>query len=75
VVLGVLPIGAVLGGIAGGVFGTRTTLWISAAIASVSVVWVMLSPVAKLTTVPDPIDPADLLPAATLATVPGLPTD
>ena len=75
VVLGVLPIGAVLGGIAGGVFGIRTTLWISAAIASVSVVWVMLSPVAKLTTVPDPIDPADLLPAATVATVPGLPTD
>jgi MFS family permease len=75
VVLGVLPIGAVLGGIAGGVFGIRTTLWISAAIASVSVVWVMLSPVAKLTSVPDPIDPAELLATATVAPVPGLPTD
>jgi MFS family permease len=75
VVLGVLPIGAVLGGVTGGLLGVRNTLWISAGIAAVSVVWVMLSPVARLTTVPEPIDPDDLVPPTPVAALPGLSTD
>ena len=44
VVWGVLPIGAILGGVLGSVLGLRPTLWIGAAGEAVAGVWLLASP-------------------------------
>ena len=44
VVWGVLPVGALLGGILGSVLGLRATLWVGAAGQALAVVWLLASP-------------------------------
>jgi MFS family permease len=53
VVWGVLPIGALLGGVLGAVFGLRTTLWIGALGQAVAGVWLLVSPMRRLRDFPD----------------------
>ena len=45
VVWGVLPIGALIGGVLGSVAGLRPTLWIGAAGQAVAGVWLLASPI------------------------------
>ena len=54
VVWGVLPIGALIGGIMGAVFGLRTTLWIGALGQAVAGIWLLASPMRRLRDFPDP---------------------
>ena len=53
VVWGVLPIGALLGGILGAVFGLRTTLWIGAIGQALAGIWLLASPMRSLRDFPD----------------------
>jgi len=52
-VWGVFPIGGLAGGLLGEAFGLRTTILISGVGALLSVVWLLLSPVGKVTAIPD----------------------
>ena len=54
VVWGVLPIGALIGGIMGAVFGLRTTLLIGALGQAVAGIWLLASPMRRLRDFPDP---------------------
>ena len=54
VVWGVLPIGALIGGIMGVVFGLRTTLLIGALGQAVAGIWLLASPMRRLRDFPDP---------------------
>jgi MFS family permease len=54
VVWGVLPIGALIGGIMGSVFGLRTTLLIGALGQAVAGIWLLASPMRRLRDFPDP---------------------
>jgi len=54
VVWGVLPIGALIGGIMGAVFGLRTTLWIGALGQAVAGIWLLASPMRRLRDFPAP---------------------
>jgi hypothetical protein len=58
VVTGVTPIGALVGGILGTYLGLRLTLLVGAVGTMLAVVWILVSPVAKLRQMPDAI--ADL---------------
>ena len=53
VVWGVLPIGAVIGGVLGAAFGLRTTLWVGAAGQALAGVWLLASPMRTLRDFPD----------------------
>jgi predicted MFS family arabinose efflux permease len=53
VVWGVLPIGALIGGILGAVFGLRTTLWIGALGQALAGIWLLASPMRGLRDFPD----------------------
>ena len=53
VVWGVLPIGALLGGILGAVLGLRTTLWIGAIGQALAGIWLLASPMRGLRDFPD----------------------
>jgi len=53
VVWGVLPIGALLGGVLGSVLGLRPTLWIGAAGEAVAGVWLLASPMRDMRDFPD----------------------
>jgi MFS family permease len=53
VVWGVLPIGALLGGVLGSVLGLRPTLWIGAAGQAVAGVWLLASPMRGIRDFPD----------------------
>jgi MFS family permease len=53
VVWGVLPIGALLGGILGAVFGLRTTLWIGALGQALAGIWLLASPMRQLRDFPE----------------------
>ena len=44
IVWGVIPIGALIGGVLGTVFGLRTTLWIGSVGSVLSIVWLLASP-------------------------------
>jgi MFS family permease len=52
VVWGVLPLGGLVGGVLGEIFGARTTLWISAALALLAVVPLLLSPLRTMRDLP-----------------------
>ncbi|GIH90793.1 MFS transporter [Planobispora siamensis] len=54
VVWGTLPLGGLTGGLLGEAFGARTTLWISAALVSLSAVPLLLSPLRDMRDLPDP---------------------
>ncbi len=53
VVWGVLPIGALIGGVLGAVFGLRTTLWIGALGQTLAGIWLLASPMRHLRDFPD----------------------
>ena len=53
VVWGVLPIGAVVGGVLGAALGLRTTLWVGALGQALAVVWLLASPMRGLRDFPD----------------------
>jgi Mg/Co/Ni transporter MgtE len=53
VVWGVLPIGALIGGVLGSVLGLRPTLWIGAAGEAVAGVWLLASPMRSMRDFPD----------------------
>jgi integral membrane sensor domain MASE1 len=53
VVWGVLPIGALLGGVLGAVVGLRPTLWIGALGQAFAGIWLLASPMRGLRDFPD----------------------
>ena len=53
VVWGVLPIGALIGGVLGAALGLRTTLWVGALGQALAVVWLLASPMRSLRDFPD----------------------
>jgi MFS family permease len=53
VVWGVLPIGALIGGALGAVFGLRTTLWVGALGQAFAGIWLLASPMRTLRDFPD----------------------
>ena len=53
VVWGVLPVGALIGGLLGAVFGLRATLWIGALGQALAGVWLLASPMRRLRDFPD----------------------
>ena len=53
VVWGVLPIGALIGGVLGSVAGLRPTLWIGAAGEAVAGIWLLVSPMRAMRDFPD----------------------
>jgi MFS family permease len=53
VVWGVLPIGALVGGILGAVFGLRATLWVGALGQALAGVWLLASPMRSLRDFPE----------------------
>ena len=53
VVWGVLPIGALIGGVFGTAFGLRTTLWVGAIGQALAGVWLLASPMRRLRDFPD----------------------
>ena len=53
VVWGVLPIGALIGGVLGAAFGLRTTLWVGALGQALAGVWLLASPMRTLRDFPD----------------------
>jgi MFS family permease len=57
IVWGVIPIGAFLGGVLGGHIGLRATLWISAAGQLLAFLPPLLSPVRRLSSLPDSVNP------------------
>jgi len=44
---GVMPVGSLVGGVLGTLMGTRTTLLVSGAVACLSVIWLLASPLAR----------------------------
>lgn len=52
IVFGIGPIGALIGGLLGEAIGLRPTLWVGGLIATLSFLWVFLSPVRRLREVP-----------------------
>lgn len=57
-VWGVMPIGGLLSGIIGTVLGARATLWVAALGATVSFMWILLSPIPSMRQLPRLHDPA-----------------
>ena len=53
VVWGVLPVGALVGGVLGATLGLRTTLWVGALGQALAVVWLLASPMRRLRDFPD----------------------
>lgn len=53
VVWGVLPVGALLGGILGATFGLRPTLWVGAIGQAVAGIWLLASPMRRLKDFPE----------------------
>jgi hypothetical protein len=51
-VWGTIPIGSIIGGILGGILGLRTAIGISAIGATLAFLWVLLSPVRRITEIP-----------------------
>jgi MFS family permease len=56
VVWGVLPIGALIGGVLGTHLGLRTTLWIGVGGELLAVVWLLASPMRTMRDFPDPVE-------------------
>jgi MFS family permease len=56
---GVMPIGALLGGGVGAVLGPRLTMALAAAAVLCASLWILASPVRRLTRQPEPADPSD----------------
>lgn len=61
IVWGTMPLGALLGGVLGTVFGLRATIWIGVAGSYLGVLWVLFSPLRHMRDVPAHPEP---LPAA-----------
>jgi hypothetical protein len=55
-VWGTMPVGSLLGGLLGTLIGLRATLWVAAIGGSIAFLWVLLSPVRSLRTIPEPVD-------------------
>jgi MFS family permease len=55
-VWGTMPVGSLLGGLLGTLIGLRATLWVAAIGGSLAFLWVLLSPVRSLRTIPEPVD-------------------
>jgi MFS family permease len=51
-VWGTIPVGSIVGGILGGMFGLRTAIGISAVGGTLAFLWVLLSPVRRITEIP-----------------------
>jgi MFS family permease len=56
IVWGTIPIGSLIGGVLGTSIGLRSTLWAGAGVQALAFVWVLFSPVARLSEVPEPVD-------------------
>jgi len=57
VVWGTIPLGTLLGGVVGQTVGLRTALWAGAIGAMPTFLWVLLSPVLSIRTMPEPVTP------------------
>jgi MFS family permease len=56
IVWGVIPLGAIVGGLLGEVLGIRPTILITATGGSLAFLWVLLSPVRRLKEIPEPTE-------------------
>jgi predicted MFS family arabinose efflux permease len=54
---GVRPIGALGGGLLAAAIGLQTTMWVTAAGALLAVLWLLPSPMPRLRTLPEPVEP------------------
>ncbi len=59
VVWGVLPIGALVGGVLGSVTGLRPTLWIGAVGEALAGIWLLASPMRTMRDFPEAPEPGD----------------
>jgi MFS family permease len=55
-VVGTVPIGGLVGGMLGGAIGLRRAIAVAGGVKLLSFLWVLLSPVRGLHTIPDPVD-------------------
>src|SRR5713101_8249407 len=55
IVWGTIPVGSIIGGILGGSIGVVNTLYVSAFVAGLAILWILLGPVIKIRTQPEPI--------------------
>jgi hypothetical protein len=55
-VWGTIPLGALTGGLLGGFLGLRTAIGIAVVGGSLAFLWVLLSPVRSLKTIPEPLE-------------------
>jgi MFS family permease len=51
-VWGTIPVGSIVGGVLGGILGLRTTIGISAVGGALAFLWVLLSPIRRITEIP-----------------------
>jgi predicted MFS family arabinose efflux permease len=58
--MAVAPLGALAGGVLGGLIGVRNTLWIAELSSLVTLAWLALSPVRRLQELPPPADATEL---------------
>jgi len=56
IVWGIIPLGAIVGGLLGEVLGIRPTMLITATGGSLAFLWVLLSPVRRLKEIPEPTE-------------------
>jgi len=55
IIWGTIPIGAIIGGVLGGLIGVVNTLYLGAAVAGFSTTWIVFGPVVRVKTQPTPI--------------------
>jgi hypothetical protein len=56
IVWGTIPLGAISGGILGGIIGLHNTIWVAAIGSLVAFLPVALSPVREIRAMPEPVD-------------------
>ncbi len=55
IVWGTIPVGSVVGGTLGGIIGVVNTIYLGAAISGLAVAWILLGPVIRIRTHPEPV--------------------
>jgi MFS family permease len=55
IVWGTIPIGSIVGGILGGAIGIVNTIYVGALISGLASLWILLGPVVKIRTQPEPV--------------------